>query len=140
MEILSLNNFSKYNELVKYFDENKNKPYEEWLEFDKILDKPGKQGIVGLFKNKKNSEHKYIFKISQYINYLVYHELIIMHGLKEISTYCPHFCKGIGMINCKVDAKYRKNCDNPFDTINKYQIDKDVLLCEYIEDSCKFYN
>jgi hypothetical protein len=104
------------------FEENKDKSIEQWLVFNKVLDKPGKQGIVGLFdlKNNDSDEKKqYIFKISQYINYLVYHELIIMQGLKEINTYCPHFCKGIGLIKTKVDAKYKKDEDNPFVIKNK---------------------
>lgn len=138
MEILSLNNFSKYNELVQYYEENKHRTMKDWLTFETILDKPGKQGIVGIFRTENGD--KLIFKISQYINYLVYHELIIMQGLKEISTYCPHFCKGIGMITSNVDAKYKKNVENPFEITNKYPIEKDILLCEYIDNSCKFYN
>jgi len=144
MEILSLNNYSTtYSELVKYYEENKDKSIEEWLVFNKVLDKPGKQGIVGLFdlkNNDSNEKKQYIFKISQYINYLVYHELIIMQGLKEINTYCPHFCKGIGLIKTQVDAKYKKDEDNPFVIRNKYPIEKDILLCEYIDKSAKFYN
>lgn len=136
MEFFSL---SKYNRLVNYFDVNKNKPLEEWLIFDKLLEKPGKQGIVGLFKTKDTGEF-IIFKISQYLNYLVFQELIVMQGLKEISSFCPHFCKGIGMITAKIDAKYKKNVLNPFNITNKYPIEKDVLLCEYIENSNKFYN
>ena len=141
MEILSLNSYSKYNELVSYFEENKDKPIEEWLEFDKILDKPGKQGVVGLFRPKNDTlKEKFIFKISQYINYLVYHELIIMQGLKEVSTYCPHFCKGIGLVKCNLDAKFDKEASNPFEIKSKYPVEKEILLCEYIDKSCKFYN
>ena len=131
-----------YSSLVKYYEENKDKPIEEWLKFNTLLDKPGKQGIVGLFDNNKGEQ--YIFKISQYINYLVYHELIVMQGLKNINEYCPHFCKGIGLITCKVNAKCKKGDPeddiNPFIIKNKYPIEKDVLLCEYIDKSSKFYN
>jgi hypothetical protein len=142
MEILSLNKYSKYNELVKYYDMNRDKPLEEWLSFNTLLDKPGKQGIVGLFDIKSDEKDKdqYIFKMSQYINYLVFQELIVMQGLKEISSYCPHFCKGIGLINCQVDAKYKKEETNPFVIRNKYPIEKEVLLCEFIDKSSKFYN
>ena len=142
MEILSLNKYSKYNELVKYYDMNRDKPLEEWLSFNMLLDKPGKQGIVGLFDIKSDEKDKdqYIFKMSQYINYLVFQELIVMQGLKEISSYCPHFCKGIGLINCQVDAKYKKEETNPFIIRNKYPIEKEVLLCEFIDKSSKFYN
>ena len=43
------------------------------------------------------------------------------------------------MIKSKVEPKYKKS-ENPFDIKSKYAIEKDVLLCEYIDKSCKFYN
>ena len=46
----------------------------------------------------------------------------------------------LNIINCKIDAKYRKNSENPFQIENKYPIMKDILLSEYIDNSCKFYN
>lgn len=140
MEIFSLNNNkSKYDKLVKYFEENKHKDINEWLTFDRMLDKPGKQGQLGIFKTNNNEE--IVFKISQYINYLVYHELTVMQGLKEISTFCPHFLKGLGMISCKVNAKYDKKQNlNPFVVSNKYPIHKDILLAEFLDNSSKFYN
>jgi hypothetical protein len=142
MDILSLNEeLSDYNLFVDYYETNKEKPIEEWLVFDGMINKPSKQGVVGLFKTK-DGNHQCIFKISQYINYLVYHELVIMQGLQEVSSFCPHFCKGIGMITVKLEANIKKDTkDNPFDISNtKYPINKDVLLSEYIENSTKFYN
>jgi len=82
---------------------------------------------------------KYIFKISQYTNHLAYHELISMQGLKKLSTYCPHFCKGFGIIKTEIEPRFRKN-SNPFDIKSKYPIEKELLLCEYIDKSYKFYN
>ena len=134
-----LSEVSGYGELMAYYDSNKDKPWKEWLEFDTIFVKPGKQGIVGLFRQKSEETRKYVFKISQYINYLVQHENVVMKGLNEISPYCPHFCKSIGSIICEVDPKYRKT-ENPFDITSKYPIEKEVLLCEYIDKSCKLYN
>lgn len=132
---------SDYNLFVDYFEENKDKPIEEWLIFDGLINKPSKQGIVGLFKSKDGNQ-QCIFKISQYINYLVYHELIIMQGLHEVSLFCPNFCKGIGMITVKMEANVKKDSnENPFCVVNsKYPVEKDVLLSEYIENSSKFYN
>jgi hypothetical protein len=89
-------------------------------------------------KNAKEKK-KYVFKISQYINYLIQHESIVMKGLNDLSPYCPHFCKSVGTILCKVDPKSRKT-GNPFNTETKCQIQKEALLCEYIDKSCKFYN
>ena len=132
---------TKYQKLITYFEKNKDKPWNEWLKFDKLLDNQGKQGMVGLFNLKDENEEdniKYIFKLSQSLNYLVYHELTVMQGLSSISNFCPFFCKGIGSIKCKVEPK--RKIKNPFDIKSKYPIEKEVLLCEYIENSSKFYN
>lgn len=139
-KINPLNNISDYTELVSYYEENKNRPWQEWLSFDRVFEKPGKQGLVGLLKLKnKEDSKKYVFKISQYINHLTQHENVIMKGLNDISPFCPHFCKSIGSILCKVDPKSRKE-GNPFNTEAKYLIQKEALLCEFIDKSCKFYN
>lgn len=82
---------------------------------------------------------RYIFKLSQYTNHLAYHEMTIMQGLKTISTYCPHFCRGYGVIKTDVEPRFRK-VKNPFEIVSKYPIEKEVLLCEYISGSSKFYN
>lgn len=140
MDIDSLTTSSDYHDLVKFFDENKSKPFEEWLTFDRLLDKPGKQGIVGLFTTKEENPKKVIFKLSQYINYLVKHELTVLQGLKDVSMFCPHFCRGVGMLQTPIDAKYRDKSSNPFEITNKHPIMKDILLAEFIEDSSKFYN
>lgn len=141
LNITSLTEISGYNELLEFYKENKNRPWKEWLSFDKMFDKPGKQGLVGLLKlkTKEGDNKKYVFKISQYINYLVHHENAIMKALNEISIYCPHFCKSIGSILCNVDPKSNKN-GNPFNIQSKYSIQKEVLLSEFIDKSCKFYN
>ncbi len=139
---------NKYNNLIKSFENNKDKNWNDWLEFDKVLDKPGKQGVVGLLKIKESKlssnsesseeEYKYLFKISQCINYLAYHELIIMKGLSTISKFCPHFCKGIGTIKAILEPSRKSK--NPFELKSKYGIEKEILLLEYIDNSTKFYN
>jgi hypothetical protein len=134
-----LNRITGYNELVDYYNENKDRPWDEWLVFDSTFPKPGKQGLVGIMRAKDNREMKFVFKISQYINYLAEHESTVMEGLNELSDYCPHFSKLIGTIVCKVDPQNRKT-GNPFNVTCKYPIEKVVILCEYVEDSCKFYN
>ena len=132
-----INNFG-FNEIQKYVDENRDKIWEEWLEYFSTFPKPGKQGLVGLLKTKTNE--KIVFKLSQYINYLVFHEYTIMKSLNDISPYCPHFCKTYGIVNCKVDP-YKRKEGNPFEyKKSKYPIVKEVLLCEYLEDCPKFYN
>lgn len=126
--------------LVEHYEQYIDKDWKEWLSFDQIFEKPGKQGLVGLLECKdKKIKNKIVFKISQYINYLVYHEFTVMKSLNELSPYCPHFCKAIGVISCQVDPKVNKT-ENPFNIKSKYPIEKEVLLMEYIDKSCKFYN
>jgi hypothetical protein len=128
---------SNYENLLNYFEKNKNKNWKEWLSFEGLL-KGGKQGIVGIFKSKDKDNNKYLFKMSQGINFLVFHELTIMQGLSKVSQYCPHFCRGIGTIKSNVEPN--RKCKDPFNIQSKYPIEKEVLLCEYIENSSKFYN
>lgn len=128
-----------YEQAIKHYNINKDKSWSDWLEFDTLFNKPGKQGFVGLFRLKADPRVKIVFKISQYINHLTQHEYTVMNGLNQISEFCPHFCKAIGLINCKVDPKIKKE-GNPFDLDTQYPIVKETLLCEYITDSYKFYN
>ena len=131
---------SAYDQLRLDYSENKDKPWEEWLEFSTTFPKPGKQGLVGLLNSKsKRTTEPYIFKISQYINYLVQHEDTIMSGLNNLIPYCPHFCKGIGTLTCEVNPRCRKE-GNPFNVSGDLKVSKEVLLCEYINNSTKFYN
>lgn len=139
---MSIVDLHGYKELLKYYNDNKdNKNWENWLSFETVFDKPGKQGLVGLlnFKNKEGEKRKYVFKVSQYINYLVQHESVVMKGLNEIASFCPHYCKSFGTILCKVNPKIRKE-GNPFEISSTSTIKKEVLLCEFIDKSYKFYN
>lgn len=126
---------AKFSELVRYYDENKHKPWNEWLTYDCSFDKQGKQGLVGLFKTK-HITGKMVFKVPQDINYLAEHEGCVLEGLNDLHDYCPNFCRLIGTIKCDVDPDKRKK-GNPFARKSKYKVTKDVLLIEYVEGSCK---
>ena len=67
------------------------------INFDKVFKNTGKQGIVGLMKNE--NDKKFVFKFSQYMNYLVRHEFEIMTELSKISNFCPNFCSPIAVIS-----------------------------------------
>jgi len=131
-----------YDELLSYYQKNKGKPWREWLSFDTTFNKPGKQGVVGLLvPSEMSKKGKYVFKMSQYINYLIQHESTVMKGLNDISKYCPHFCRYYGSEICSVDPKAKKNKDCPFSEVgDSHTIKKEFLLCEYVDRSCKFYN
>jgi hypothetical protein len=59
-----------------------------------------------------------------------------MKGLNRIALFCPHFCKGIGIVECKVDPSNRKS-GNPFEKTSKYPIKKNILLMEHIDKANK---
>lgn len=139
-KVSTLNEESGYNRLLAHYEENKHLDWKEWLDVSQIFPRPGKQGLVGILQSKKDPSIKYVFKLSQYTNYLVQHELAVMKSLNRISPFCPHFCQGFGGILANVDPKMRKD-GNPFDTVDvKYPIDKEVLLMQHLENTSKFYN
>lgn len=139
----SLSEITGFSSLVEYYNKHKDTNWMEWLEFEQTFEKPGKQGLVGIFKPTKeinyNKPLKFVFKISQYINYLVQHEYTVMKGLNELSPYCPHFCKVIGTLLCEIDPTARK-VGNPFRITTRHPIEKEILLTEYIDNSSKLYN
>lgn len=135
-----LGEISGFNRLIDYYNKHKNTNWEKWLKFDKILDKPGKQGTVGLLNTtQEEKSFQFVFKISKYVNYLVQHEYTVMKGLEVLSPYCPHFCKPVGTLLCEIDPQTGKG-DNPFLLTTKHPIEKEILLTEYIDNSCKLYN
>ena len=138
-----LSEINGFNTLVEYYEKHKDTNWREWLEFEQTFEKPGKQGLVGLLRPTKDiNSHKplkFVFKISQYINYLVQHEYTVMKGLNEISPYCPHFCKAVGTLLCEIDPAARK-VGNPFQITTKHPIEKEILLTEYVDNSSKLYN
>ena len=136
---MSLNEQSGFNKSIAHYQQNKDKPWREWLTVERVFPRPGKQGLVGLMVSKDDPTMKYVFKLSQYINHLVEHEHTVMSSLNELADFSPYFCRSIGKITCDVDPTKRKE-GNPFDGDSKYRIEKDVLLTEYIDNSYKFYN
>jgi hypothetical protein len=128
---------TEYQDIMNIYNENKEKQVTEWLSFDTLINKPSKQGIIGLF-DVKNTSKKCIFKISQHINYLIQHEYSIMKGLNEISNFCPHFCRVFGYSKIRVNSQNNKLRGNPFKLLSKHSIETEILLSEYLKDSHKF--
>ena len=108
----------------------------EFLEFHSSFPRTGKQGILGLLNNTENNK-KYVYKISQYLNFIVDQEHAVMEGLNEIREFCPHFCKTYGKFKTLVNENYRTE-DNPFD-YDKDFIETKSLLMENIESGRKLY-
>jgi hypothetical protein len=127
-----------YSQLVTYYEDNKHKKWDEWLAFENMLSvSSGKQGHVGLFRIR-NTDLVCMFKISQYIDYLIPHESTVMNDMSSIYNHCPYMCRFVGIISCFVNIKDSKN---PFDITHiKYPMKKEVMLCEYISGSYKLYN
>jgi hypothetical protein len=84
---VSLNEKSGFNNLLKFYNKNKDRPWYEWLVVKTIFPRPGKQGLVGLMAAREDETIIYVFKISQYLNYLAQHEYTVMNSLNELSDF-----------------------------------------------------
>lgn len=130
-----------YNERIESdidLFQNEYESLPDFLEFDSSFPRTGKQGILGLLKNRTNGK-KIVYKISQYLNFVVSQEHAVMEGLNTIRDICPHFCKTYGRFKTNVISSFRQ-VDNPFEFRGKDEhIQTDVLLMEQIEDSRKLY-
>jgi hypothetical protein len=115
---------------------NNNEKLPSFLEFYSSFPTAGKQGILGLLKDHQRNR-KYVYKISQYLNFIVNQEYNVMEDLNNLRDYCPHFCKSLGKFRTKISKNFRKE-DNPFEIRKKY-IMADVLLMEHLEETRKLY-
>ena len=96
---------------------NNNEKLPSFLEFYSSFPTAGKQGILGLLKDHKRNR-KYVYKISQYLNFIVNQEYNVMEDLNSLRDYCPHFCKSLGKFKTKISKNFRKE-DNPFENCHK---------------------
>ena len=54
MAEISINSSSDIQELILLYEKNKNRPWNEWLDFKTTFAKPGKQGLVGILTSKES--------------------------------------------------------------------------------------
>ena len=107
------------------------------IKFIKKFSAQGKQGVTGLIKIL-NLNDEFVYKSSQYINFLGRHEYKLMKSLEDLSEFCPHFCKALKMFTCKVHPEFVKQ-DNIFHKNCKYPIKTDLVIQEYISNN-KLYD
>ena len=65
-----LNEITGYYDMLSVYEENKNKPYNKWLEHCETFKNSGKQGIVGIWlcsTGYPTSLPEYIFRVSYYV-------------------------------------------------------------------------
>lgn len=111
------------------------KPYEEEGEEDedKIIN------ITDDLVQRMQDVKQYVFKMSQYIDFGVDHEYLVMEDLNKIREFCPHFVKVFGKTKVPVHESYRTT-ENPFikDQDTKRFYDTSILFMEMVEGR-KFY-
>lgn len=104
---------------------------DSWATVDKIF-RSGRQGITGVLKTRTSPGRRFVFKVSQYIDFLVEHEYKVMTRLSSLSDYCPHFCSEPEMLMCITEPKPKKY-KSPFDIVSSKPLYKNVLIEEYIK-------
>ena len=72
----------------------------------------GSQGMTGLMCDKNGRES--VYKVSQFMTYLVDHEYLVMKGLSELASYCPHFCQVYDKITYDFNPEFTDPECNPF--------------------------
>lgn len=98
----------------------------------------GVQGITGLIEFNNN---KYVYKVSQFMDYLAIHEYNILKGLNELQDYCPHFVKVVDLIQSPINKNSRNIDQNPFEyNDNDSPIELEVLLLEYLPNTMTLYD
>lgn len=136
-----LNYVSGFNQLNDVYNKHCYDKPKEWLRYKHTFNKNGKQGLTGVLstvKDEYGNIQMYCFKISKHIDHLVDHEWSVVQHINKIYKYCPHFCRGVGVISVLSDIKLGNN-QNPFMCTTK-PIYKNILLLEYLPDSYKLYN
>lgn len=109
------------------------------IEHVKKFDDQGKQGIVGLVRDKRNGE-MLVYKISQFMNYIPQHEMNVMKGLSELDEICPNFCKPKYLVKLPINLNFfnsKIKPTNPFEE-SEHSLLIDVLFMEYVENIKSF--
>lgn len=96
----------------------------------------GKQGVTGLLEE---NGVKYVYKISQYMNFLIEHEYAIMNRLEVLNQYCPHFCRVVKVEKLPIHPNFTQLEQDPFEKSDK-PLFLNVLFIEYIEKSTSFFD
>jgi hypothetical protein len=139
-----MNDLLLYNPLIEDSIELFNETPDEleelpsYIAYDGHLNKKGKQGLVG-YLLEKNTNNRYVYKISQYLDYVISQEYNVLKDLNTIRDYCPHFVKVFKKIHLPVTANYTKTSD-PFELSEEYKsVKTDVMIMENLENCKKFY-
>ena len=100
--------------------------------------KKGKQGLVGFLINNELND-KYVYKISQYLDFVIDQEYNVMKDLNTLRDFCPHFVKMFGKFRIPVTSNYRKS-KNPFLITPEYKsIITDVIIMQHLDEHKKFF-
>jgi len=121
------------------YEKNNKLDWHEWLDVKELFQEQGKQGVTGIMSSKTDSDVKYVFKVSKYIDYITNHEEQVMSDLNDVASFCPNFLHSFGLLQCYIDPNAEKH-ENPLICKSKYKIEKDVLLMEYINNANHFYD
>ena len=132
-------------DVIDFFNEKKevtklstSSAFPDFLEYDGPLLKKGKQGLVG-FLMDKNSGKRYVYKISQYLDFMIDQEYIVLMDLNTLRDYCPHFVKMFGKTTVPVVANF-KTAKNPFAPNPDFKmITTDMLIIQHLEGCKKFF-
>ena len=129
-------------DVIDFFNEKKEetKPstFPDFLEYDGPLLKKGKQGLVGFLMDKKSGK-RCVYKISQYLDFMIDQEYRVLMDLNTLRDYCPHFVKMFGKTTIPIVSNFKK-AKNPFMPNPDFKmITADMLIIQHLEGCKKFF-
>lgn len=107
------------------------------LKFTGVFPVKGKQGVAGVLK--QDNGDMVVFKMSNYIDYLIRHETLILKGLQNCAKWLPHIPMYKGRLDnvpCNIKNSIRDK--NPFRK-GTNSITKELYLSEYIPNKTNLY-
>ncbi len=115
---------------VKY--EQKSEKISEYLEFVRVFNTKGVQGIVGFVKIKRTGK-LIVFKTSIDINRSVEHESIVINSVNKLKEYCPHFVSSLGNLDIPISTKFILDSDNrDLFTFDNACLPRNILFLECV--------
>lgn len=137
-----MNNIEKFIKQLNELSLSKRlKEISKQMEYIKVFDTKGVQGLTGIL-NFKSSNEKIVFKISFDIDLSCEHEFKILSRINDIKKFCPHFVGTYGMTCIPISNKFiSNNCDsdNEDEKIGLFEQDSNylptnILFQNYVSD------
>jgi hypothetical protein len=135
-----------HKQFEQYFNDNRDRPWDQWLCLPKPDDKKnkqapsdGKQGYVGILHHAQNKNLSCLYKISRVDDNLVEHEYKILLALAPLAQYCPHFHHVYGVLDFDSNVHYDDSTPLVHNKRSKV-VRRQMLIMQHIAHKYDFHD